>query len=203
MLGKSYFMLGQFEKATAELETTLKLAPNDYDAEYTLGLAFLKQRQVPQAKQLFQRMIDRLGNKPQLRVLIGAAYRETGFLPESIEEFKAALAIDPRFPRVHYYLGLTYLYKDGASRIADAMKELRSSWRQIRTSTSPTFISAFFTSSTASGTPRSASSKRRSASNRTIQILISTSARRIRGKETPAGGRCPSEKHSVHAVVGP
>ena len=40
MLGKSYFMLGQFEKATAELETTLKLAPNDYDAEYTLGLAF-------------------------------------------------------------------------------------------------------------------------------------------------------------------
>ena len=111
MLGKSYFMLGQFEKATAELETTLKLAPNDYDAEYTLGLAFLKQRQVPQAKQLFQRMIDRLGNKPQLRVLIGRAYRETGFLPESIEEFKAALAIDPRFPRVHYYLGLTYLYR--------------------------------------------------------------------------------------------
>ena len=38
------------------------------------------------------------------------------------------------------------------------MKE-RSSWRQIRMSTSPTFISAFFTSSTASGTRRSASRK--------------------------------------------
>jgi len=123
MLGKSFFMLSQFDKASAELETTLKLAPNDYDAEYTLGLAYLKQRQVPQAKQLYQRMIARLGNRPQLRILIGRAYRETGFLPESIEEFNAALAIDPKFPRVHYYLGLTYLYKDGATRIADAMKE--------------------------------------------------------------------------------
>ncbi|HET8782510.1 MAG TPA: tetratricopeptide repeat protein [Pyrinomonadaceae bacterium] len=123
MLGKSYFMLSQFDKATAELQTTLKLAPNDYDAEYTLGLAYLKQRQVPEAKQLFQHMVDRLGNRPQLRVLLGRAYRETGFLPESIEEFKAALALDPKFPRVHYYLGLTYLYKDGATKIADAMKE--------------------------------------------------------------------------------
>src|SRR4029078_780564 len=68
-------------------------------------------------------MIARLGNRPQLRILIGRAYRETGFLPESIEEVNAALAIDPKFPRVHYYLGLTYLYKDGATRITDAMKE--------------------------------------------------------------------------------
>ena len=125
MLGKSYFMMSDFEKATRELETTLKLAPNDYDAEYTLGLSFLKQRQVPQAKALYQRMVERLGNRPQLRVLIGRAYRETGFLPESIEEFKAAIAINPRFPRVHFYLGLTYLYKDGASRIADAMEEFK------------------------------------------------------------------------------
>ena len=123
MLGKSYFMLAQFDKAAAEFETTLKLVPNDYDATYTLGLAFLKQRQVPQAKQLFQGMVDKLGNRPQLRVLIGRAYRETGFLPESIEEFNTALKLDPKFPRVHYYLGLTYLYKDGATRIADAMRE--------------------------------------------------------------------------------
>jgi hypothetical protein len=25
------------------------------------------------------------------------------------------VALDPGFPRVHYYLGLTYLLKDGAS----------------------------------------------------------------------------------------
>src|SRR5688572_30874964 len=50
------------------------------------------------AKQLYASMVQRLGNRPALRVLIGRAYRETGFLPESIEEFKAAIALDPRFP---------------------------------------------------------------------------------------------------------
>jgi tetratricopeptide (TPR) repeat protein len=70
-------------------------------------------------------MVQRLGNRPGLRVLVGRAYRETGFLPESIEQFKAAIALDPRFPRVHYYLGLTYLYKDGAARMAEAMEEFK------------------------------------------------------------------------------
>jgi tetratricopeptide (TPR) repeat protein len=125
MLGKTHFMLGQFEKADAELETTLRLSPGDYDAEYTLGLSYLKRRNVAQAKQLFQRMVDRLGNRPELRVLIGRAYRETGFLQESIDEFKTAIALNPHFPRVHYYLGLTYLYKDGAARINDAMEEFK------------------------------------------------------------------------------
>lgn len=125
MLGKSYFMMGDFEKAVAELETALKLSPNDYDAEYTLGLAFLKKKDLPKAKQLYGQMVQRLGNRPALRVLVGRAYRETGFLPESIEEFKAAIALDPRFPRVHYYLGLTYLYKDGAARMRDAMEEFK------------------------------------------------------------------------------
>jgi len=125
MLGKTYFMMGDFEKAGHELEATLRLTPADYDAEYTLGLAFLKRREVAQAKQLYERMVERLGNRPQLRVLIGRAYRETGFLQESIEEFKKAIALDPRFPRVHSYLGLTYLYKDGAARLSEAAKEFK------------------------------------------------------------------------------
>jgi tetratricopeptide (TPR) repeat protein len=70
-------------------------------------------------------MANRLGNRPALRVLIGRAYRETGFLAESIDEFKKAIALDAKFPRVHYYLGLTYLYKDGAARIPDAMEEFK------------------------------------------------------------------------------
>ncbi len=125
MLGKTYFMMGEFDKAGRELEETLRLTPGDYDAEYTLGLAFLKRKDVAKAKELYERMAERLGSRPALRVLIGRAYRETGFLPESIEEFKKAIALDPKFPRVHYYLGLTYLYKDGAARIPDAMEEFR------------------------------------------------------------------------------
>ena len=132
LLGKTYFMMGEFEKAASELEATLKLAPGDYDAEYTLGLCFLKQRDVTRARQLYQRMVERLGDRPQLRVLIGRAYRETGFLPESIEEFKKAIALDPKFPRVHYYLGLTYLYKDGAARIPRQWRSLNRAGSESR-----------------------------------------------------------------------
>src|SRR5215217_6063537 len=125
MLGKSYFMMGEFDKAARELQHTLKVSPGDYDAEYTLGLCYLKQKDLPRARQLYERMAARLGNRPALRVLIGRAYRETGFLAESIDEFKKAIALDSKFPRVHYYLGLTYLYKDGAARIPDAMEEFK------------------------------------------------------------------------------
>src|SRR5207249_4519010 len=118
-------MLGDFVKSVAELKTALGLAPNDYDVAYTLGLAYLKQRQLAQARLIYARMIAQLGDRPQLRVLVGRAYRETGFLPEAIEEFKRAVALDPHFPRVHYYLGLTYLLKDGAARLDDAAEEFR------------------------------------------------------------------------------
>src|SRR5215216_2223608 len=41
MLGKTHFMMGDFEKAGRELQEALRLTPGDYDAEYTLGLCYL------------------------------------------------------------------------------------------------------------------------------------------------------------------
>ena len=126
MLGKTYFMLGNFERATAELEKALKLSPNDYDVAYTLGLAYLKEHKLQPAK------ADLRSHDPatwqsgaQLRVLIGRAYRETGFLSEAIEEFQKAFALDPRFPRVHYYLGLTYLLKGGVDKLGEAQEQFK------------------------------------------------------------------------------
>jgi tetratricopeptide (TPR) repeat protein len=125
MLGKTDFMLGRFKESLAELETALRLAPNDYDIAYTLGLAYLKQRQFDPAKQIYDRMFAQIGERPQLHILIGRAYRETGFLAEAIEEFKKAIALDPNFERAHYYLGLTYLLKDGSARLGEATEEFR------------------------------------------------------------------------------
>src|SRR6266540_908604 len=125
MAGQTHFMLGEFEQARAELEIARKLAPNDYDVAYILGLAYLKQHQFAPAKQIYDRMVEQLGDRAQLRVLFGRAYRETGFLAEAIEELRKAVALDPNFPRVHYYLGLTYLLKDGAATLNDAAEEFK------------------------------------------------------------------------------
>jgi len=125
MLGKSQFMLGDFSESVTRLETALRLAPKDYDVAYTLGLAHLKQKEFAPAREIYKGMLAQLGDRPQLHIIFGRAYRETGFLPESLEEFKRAVALDPHFPRAHYYLGLTYLLKDGAARLDDAAEEFK------------------------------------------------------------------------------
>jgi tetratricopeptide (TPR) repeat protein len=118
-------MLGEFSQSVAELEAALRLAPKDYDIAYTLGLAHLKQKELASAREIYSAMLAQLGDRPQLRIIFGRAYRETGFLPEAVEEFKRAVALDPHFPRAHYYLGLTYLLKDGAARLDDAAEEFK------------------------------------------------------------------------------
>ena len=125
MLGKTYFMMGDFSKSTSELETALKLAPKDHDIAYTLALAYLKQHQLAPAKMIFDQMVKQLGDRPQLRIVFGRAYRETEYLTEALVEFRRALELDPNFPRAHYYLGLTYLLKDGAPRLNDAADEFK------------------------------------------------------------------------------
>jgi tetratricopeptide (TPR) repeat protein len=125
MLGKTYFMIGDVTKSITELETALKLAPNDVDVAYTLGIAYLRDRQFAAAKQLYGQMPKQFGDQPQLHIVIGRAYREAGLYPEAIEEFKQAVALDPNFPRGHYYLGLTYLLNEGQSRLSDAREEFK------------------------------------------------------------------------------
>ncbi|MCU1267826.1 MAG: Tetratricopeptide repeat protein [Acidobacteria bacterium] len=125
MLGKTYFMLGESAKAAGELETALNFAPHDVDVAYTLGIAYLVNHRVDSAKQLFDRMLKEFGDQPQLHIVIGRAYRESGLLPEAIAEFRKAIALDPGFPRAHYYLGLTYLLDEGQSKLSEALAEFK------------------------------------------------------------------------------
>ncbi len=74
MLGKSYFMVGDFDKAAVELQTALKITPNDNDIAYTLGLAYLKQHQFAPAQQIYKRMLEQLGDRPQLHIVFGREF---------------------------------------------------------------------------------------------------------------------------------
>jgi tetratricopeptide (TPR) repeat protein len=126
LLGKVYFMLRQFDQAAGELETALKLAPADFDIAYTLALARLKQKQVAPARQIFNNLLRNLGSRPEVHTIFGRAYRETNYLDEAIGEFKKTIALNPKYPRAHYNLGLTYLLKDGTLKLKEAGAEFRT-----------------------------------------------------------------------------
>ncbi|MFQ5738839.1 MAG: tetratricopeptide repeat protein, partial [Acidobacteriota bacterium] len=132
VLGKLYFMKGEFSKASEELRDAYQLNPANTSVGYTLALAFLKQKKVEEAARVFQDMSGRLGESPQLHVLIGRAYRQTAdsldlsyavYLEKAVAEFQEAVRLQPDFPRVHHYLGLTYLLQKGKQAFPLAMKE--------------------------------------------------------------------------------
>ena len=122
-LGKTYFALGDYEKAASALEIAVKLAPQDFNSSFTLAIAYLQQRQFTAARRVFDSMIAEFGEQPQIHIAIGRAFREAGRLPEAIEEFKRAIALNSQFPGAHYNLGLAYLWNEGGSAVANAEEE--------------------------------------------------------------------------------
>jgi tetratricopeptide (TPR) repeat protein len=125
LLGKTYFALGDYEKSAAALAVAIDLDPNDFNTTFTLAITYLQQRQFPSARKVFDRMIAQFGEHPEMRVAIGRAFREAGRLPEAIEEFKKAIALNSKLPAAHYNLGYAYLLNEGAAAVANAEEEFK------------------------------------------------------------------------------
>ena len=126
LLGKTYFALREYDKAAAELKAALEFGANDFDTSFTLAIAYLQQRQFTDARRVFDGMLLHLGDQPELHVVIGRAFRVAGRLPEAIDEFKKAIALNPGLARVHDNLALAYLMNEGASRLVDAEREFKT-----------------------------------------------------------------------------
>jgi Tfp pilus assembly protein PilF len=79
--GTALSAIGYYEEAAQMLEEYIKLAPNDFDGHYHLGVAL---------QILSERAMD------------------DGLTRRAIEEFKLALGIKPNYPQAHYYLSKAY-----------------------------------------------------------------------------------------------
>jgi tetratricopeptide (TPR) repeat protein len=95
---------------------------------YPLALCLLQTRKPEdkaRAAAVFEQMKQTAGDSGSLHVLFGRAYRDADDMPSAIREFQRAVAIDPRTPHAHYFLGLAQLYLKDWKPTPEAEAELR------------------------------------------------------------------------------
>lgn len=124
LLGKIEFMQGNFQAAADRLQAALGIQP-DFDVAYSLALADLQLKKLPQATVLFDEMKASMKSPPELHILIGRAYRESGFPDRAANEFQRAIARDPKIPHAHSQLGITYLM-EGDKKYAEAKQQFEA-----------------------------------------------------------------------------
>jgi tetratricopeptide (TPR) repeat protein len=95
---------------------------------YPLAMCLLQTRKPEdkvRAAAVFEQMKQIAGDSGSLHVLFGRAYRDADDMPSAIREFQRAVAIDPRTPHAHYFLGLAQLFLKDWKPTPEAEAELR------------------------------------------------------------------------------
>jgi tetratricopeptide (TPR) repeat protein len=103
---------GEYAKAV-EAFTRIARAEPTVDDLYPLAECLLQTKKPEdrqRAQAVFEQMKQVAGDSGSLHVLIGRAYRDGGDIQAAIREFRRAIAIDPKTPHAHYFLGLAQLF---------------------------------------------------------------------------------------------
>ena len=123
LLGKIDFLQGNYQAAADELHAALGLT-TDFDIAYSLALADLELKKTSLAVVLFDEMKNSIPESAQLHVLIGRAFLTTDYPQLARKEFEHATALDPKYPQVHFYLGMASVSSAQAPDIAGGEREL-------------------------------------------------------------------------------
>jgi tetratricopeptide (TPR) repeat protein len=127
VLASALTQSGDFEHAVAPF-TQIANAEPSVENLYPLAMCLLQTRK-PEDKRravaVFEQMQQSAGESGSLHVLFGRAYRDADDMPAAIREFQRAVAIDPRTPHAHYFLGLAQLFVKDWKPTPEAEAELR------------------------------------------------------------------------------
>jgi tetratricopeptide (TPR) repeat protein len=123
LLGLSYYLSGRPGEAIPLLEQVQTWFPRaNVDASYILGIAYIQNKQYPQARRAFARMFDVPPDSAASYLFTARMLLRQEFDPVAEEYAQQAIALDPKLPLVHFFLGELHLYK---SRIPEAIKDLQ------------------------------------------------------------------------------
>src|SRR6266566_1203475 len=119
LLGLSYYLSGRPAEAISPLEKVQAWYPRaNVDASYILGLCYIQTKDYPQARKAFARMFEVPPDSAASYLLTARMLLRQEFDPIAEEYAQRAIALDPKLPLAHFFLGELRLYK---SRIPEAI----------------------------------------------------------------------------------
>ena len=123
-LAEALVATGKPAQAAQELDEALATTPADPEILFALASAYLRVKKVEAAETLFARVV-KARPLPETHVLIGRTYRDFAYYDRARSALRAALRLDPRVRRAHYYLGTSAILEEGVVRLDEAITEFR------------------------------------------------------------------------------
>jgi tetratricopeptide (TPR) repeat protein len=139
---------GEYAEAVEPFSKIAKIEPT-VDNLYPLAECLLQTRKPEykaRAAEVFEQMKKIAGDSGSLHVLIGRAYRDGDDMQTAIREFNRAIAIDPRTPHAHYFLGLAQLVLSDWKPTPGAEAALKQEAEYFPEDYLANFMSGFLTS---------------------------------------------------------
>ena len=109
LLGVALFRKGLNDEARQTLRRAIELDPSIPENYYNLALVDLSERRYDAAAASLEGSLRcHPPYEAQVRLLLGRAYQNLNRTGPAIDQFRQALALDPRLPLAHYHLGFAY-----------------------------------------------------------------------------------------------
>ena len=98
------FEAGRLEQARDICQQVLKVLPAQLDAQYLLGLTYLKDGDIESAVKILGALATHKNARPQFIASLGFTYHEQGQLNLAIEAYRKAIGLAPELLDAHYNL---------------------------------------------------------------------------------------------------
>jgi tetratricopeptide (TPR) repeat protein len=123
LLGISYYAGGHPAEAIPLLEKVQGWIPRaNVDSYYILGTCYIQTKNYDEARKSFAKMFDLPGDSAASYLFTARMLLREEYDPIAEQYAQKALALDPKLPLVHFFLGELYMYKSRVPEAIDAFK---------------------------------------------------------------------------------
>jgi tetratricopeptide (TPR) repeat protein len=123
LLGLSNYLSGRAPDAIPLLEKVQGWYPRaNVDASYILGLCYIQTKNYDHSRQAFARMFEVPTDSAASYLFTARMLLRQEFDPIAEEYAQKAIALDPKLPLAHFFLGELHLYK---SRVSEAINDFQ------------------------------------------------------------------------------